>query len=34
MSDDEDYPLSYFFYVIGMLVAIVLIAISILIFLF
>jgi hypothetical protein len=34
LSDDEDYPLSYLFYVIGMLIAIVLIAISILIFLF
>jgi hypothetical protein len=34
LSDDEDYPLSYFFYVIGMLIAIVLIAISVLIFLF
>jgi hypothetical protein len=34
VSDDDDYPLSYFFYVIGMLIAIVLIAIGILIFLF
>jgi hypothetical protein len=34
LSDDEDYPLSYFFYVIGMLVAIALIAIGIVIFLF